>query len=309
MSTAGGVDKALERGSLLGCRAVQIFTRSQLRWSSPELHPVQIERFREHKGAFDAVFAHSSYLINLASADRTVFVRSVAALAEELRRCRTLGLTLLVMHPGHHLGRGIRFGIERLIEGIGKAYQLAGTPELRLALETTSGSGSSLGGRFEQLADMLAAAQARNLPVGICLDTCHVFAAGYDLRSSTGYRQTWERFDRLIGVRHLLAVHLNDSAGGLGSGKDRHRHIGEGQIGLQGFRLLVRDPRLETLPAVLETPKGKGLEEDAENLARLQSLAQERTSRYNFLKLFTVISKKKARGGNLFSSWQPRSRT
>jgi deoxyribonuclease-4 len=282
MSTAGGIDKALERGSLLGCRAVQIFTRSQLRWSSPELHPARIERFRELKGAFDAVFAHSSYLINLASADSTVFIRSVHALADELRRCRTLGLRLLVMHPGHHLGRGARFGIERLIQGIGEAYQLAGTPELQLALETTSGGGSSLGGRFEQLAELLEAARARSLPVGICFDTCHVFAAGYELRNSAGYRQTWERFDRLIGLRHLLAVHLNDSAGGLGSGRDRHRHIGEGQIGLDGFRLLVRDPHLERLPAVLETPKGKGLTQDAENLARLRSLERERTSNYNF---------------------------
>jgi deoxyribonuclease-4 len=275
MSIAGGVDKALQRAASIGCRAVQIFTRNQLRWSSPKLRPKEIEAFRRLKGAFPAVFAHASYLINLASPKIETFTKSVNALTEELDRCATLGITPLVLHPGYHMGAGESVGIEHLIEGIRTAYERSSAAGVQVALETTTGQGTSLGSRFEELGDMLSRYEIDEHNLGVCLDTCHVFAAGYDLRDRNGYEETWNRFDRCIGLEKLLAIHLNDSLAELGSKKDRHTHIGEGEIGSEGFRLLVCDRRFEKTPAVLETPKGKELKEDIENLARLRQLARQ----------------------------------
>jgi deoxyribonuclease-4 len=275
MSIAGGVDLALQRGLAIGCRAVQIFTKNQLRWSAPPLGNPEIERFRLLRPAFAAVFAHTAYLINLASPREEVFRSSVAALAEELRRCRQLGIEALVLHPGFHQGLGEEAGARRVVEGAAAARQQAGVAGVRLLFETTSGAGSSLGGRFEQLRDLLAAAGAGGVLAGVCLDTCHVFAAGYDLRDPESCLRMWEQFDRIVGLQHLRALHLNDSKDGLGSRRDRHEHIGRGRLGLQAFACLLRDGRLKELPAVLETPKGHGLAEDARNLAVLRGLAQD----------------------------------
>jgi deoxyribonuclease-4 len=272
MSIAGGVHKALERGLSISCRAVQIFTRNQRRWSSPALRQEEIEAFLELKPRFNAVIAHASYLINLASPDEAVHLKSAEALGEELRRCRLLEIPALILHPGSHRGRGVDWGIRRFRAGVERAYEADPDRCVRLTLETTAGGGSTLGGSFEQLRDLLAVLEASGLPGGVCFDTCHAFAAGYELRTRRGYRATWRRFERIIGRKNLVALHLNDSRTELGSARDRHDHIGRGQIGVAGFRRLVRDPALEKLPAVLETPKGENMKEDVENLRLLRSL-------------------------------------
>jgi deoxyribonuclease-4 len=275
MSIAGGVHRALERGISIGCRAVQIFVKNQLRWSAPPLAEEDIRAFRELLPRLAGVFAHTAYLINLASPDEQIFARSVAGLAEELRRCRALGIELLVMHPGAHLGSGPKAGIRRLAQGVRQAYEQAETREVTLLLETTAGRGTLLGGRFEELRDMMdRLAGRRSVPAGICLDTCHVFSAGYELRNREGYERTLSSLRRAVGLSSLKALHLNDTEGKLGSGVDRHAHIGRGRIGLAGFRLLLGDRRLRNLPGVLETPKSEDLHEDVENLARLRRLAR-----------------------------------
>jgi len=273
MSIAGGVQRALERGARVGCQAVQVFTRNQLRWRSRPLDPVKAEEFRRLSTGFGCVIAHASYLINLPSLDPGLRRRSAQALAEELRRCAALGVGMLVLHPGSHGGAGPARGACRLRDGAREAYETAGAPPVRLLLETTAGSGTTLGGSFSELRDLLGEVSTAGVPCGVCLDTCHVFAAGYELRSPQGYADTWERFEVLIGRSHLGAVHLNDSRGGLGARLDRHAHIGQGRIGTAGFALLVRDFRLAEVPGILETPKGPGMKEDVENLAVLRSLA------------------------------------
>lgn len=274
MSIAGGVDRALERGRSISCQAVQIFTRNQLRWSSPALRDEEIRNFLELKGAFTAVLAHASYLINLASPDEETNRKSVQALEEELRRCSILGIPALILHPGSHRGRGPKRGIERIVEGARRVYSEERLHQVRLTLETTVGSGSNLGGSFEQLRDLLGALEDADVPAGICFDTCHVFAAGYELRTRNGYRATWKRFDQVIGREHLVALHLNDSIAEMGSARDRHAHIGKGQIGLSGFRRFVRDPTLAHVPGILETPKGPEMREDVENLLLLRELGR-----------------------------------
>jgi deoxyribonuclease-4 len=273
MSIAGGVHRALERGLSIGCQAVQIFVKNQLRWSAPPLTEEEIRAFRELAPRLASVFAHSAYLINLASLDPAVFARSVNGLADELRRCQALGISFLVMHPGAHLGSGPEAGILRLTEGVRQAYDRA-EATVSLALETTAARGTLLGGRFEELRDMLDGLAGRGLPAGICLDTCHLFASGYELRSAQGYGRTIAALKRTVGLDFLKAAHLNDSEGGLGSGVDRHAHIGAGRIGTAGFRNLLGDRRLRELPGVLETPKSEDLHEDVENLERLRRLAR-----------------------------------
>lgn len=272
MSIAGGLSRALERGSLAGCGSVQIFTRNQTRWSSPPLDPEESGRFRTAAAGFFAVFAHASYLINPASPEDTLFRRSVAALAEELARCRCLGIGMLVLHPGAHRGSGEKAGIRRVVAALSQAWELAAVSGVRLLLETTAGQGSSLGCRFEHLRDMLDGLASGSCPAGVCLDSCHIFAAGYDIRERAAYERTWGRFRGCLGLSSLHALHLNDSRRELGSRVDRHEHIGRGLIGREGFRLLVQDPRLRLLPMVLETPKGPALREDRENLALLRAL-------------------------------------
>lgn len=272
MSIAGGIQKALQRAASIPCEVVQIFTKNQLRWTAPPLREEEIRVFRKHRGEFKHVLAHASYLINLASPEDKVYRKSVSALEQELYRCHALGIPALVLHPGYHLGLGEDRGIERLVTGVRSAYEGSGCIDVLLALETTAGRGSSLGASFEQLKTIVSAVEAYGFPVGICFDTCHVFAAGYELRTRSGYDSTWQKFDGIIGRKYLIALHLNDSKGGLGSGKDRHEHIGKGRIGLPGFRLLSQDDRLFRIPGILETPKGRDMREDVENLRILRSL-------------------------------------
>lgn len=273
MPAAGGLHRALERGALLGCDVVQVFTRNQLQWSPPPLDPEDVARFRELSPGFAAVMSHGSYLMNLASPEDAAHARSWQALADELARASTLVLPLLVVHPGSHRGSGAAAGIGRVAEGVARADEAAGYPSVRLLFETTAGGGNALAGRLEELRDILAATSGRAAGVGACLDTCHLFAAGYDLRDAEAYAATMGQIDRTIGTACIGAVHLNDSAGGLGSRVDRHAHIGRGQIGREGFRLLLHDSRFLGTPLCLETPKGEDLSEDRANLRVLRRLA------------------------------------
>lgn len=273
MSIAGGFDKAVDRAEQVDSDAVQIFTKNANQWRAKPLEEAQIERYKERLGAskIQSVVAHDSYLINLASPADELWEKSIEAFRIELERCEQLGVPFLVTHPGSFVKSTEEEGIRRVSDALNRIHADLPGYQVMTLLETTAGQGSHLGHRFEQLAAITAGiAEAER--VGYCLDTCHVFAAGYDIRTPEGYAETMEQFDQLLGLQTLKALHLNDSKKGLGSRVDRHEHIGEGEIGLEGFRNVVTDARLRGLPGLLETPKGDDLAEDVENLARLRSL-------------------------------------
>ncbi|MBC7187311.1 MAG: deoxyribonuclease IV [Calditrichaeota bacterium] len=271
VSIAGGLHKAPARGVAIGCDAIQIFTKNQVQWKAPPLSEEEIAAFRtefQHSG-LACVVTHDSYLINLASPDQTVRARSLESLVGELLRAEQIGAPYLVMHPGAHMGDGEEKGLRLIAEGVSTALERSGTQQVMVLYETTAGQGSVLGYNFEQLAALLDMTMPRSR-VGVCLDTCHVFAAGYELRSPDGLAETLAAFDRLIGLAHLRVIHLNDSKRELGSRIDRHEHIGKGEIGLEGFRLLLTEERLQHIPMLLETP---GEEKDfAANLRTLRDL-------------------------------------
>jgi deoxyribonuclease-4 len=272
-SIAGGLHKAFDRALSATCDAVQIFVKSNRSWAVKPLTEDEVARFkaRAEETGIAPVVAHTSYLLNLGSPDELLWEKSRNMLITELERCEALGIPWLVLHPGAHVGSGEKAGIVRVAEGLGEVH--AATPGFRtqILLETTAGQGSSLGHTFEQLARIIELTE-QGERLGVCLDTCHVFAAGYELRTAEGYAATMEAFERTLGLERLKALHLNDSKGELGNRKDRHEHIGKGHIGLEGFRNLVNDPRLAGLPGLLETPKGDDLAEDRENLRVLRSL-------------------------------------
>ncbi|MDW7982890.1 MAG: deoxyribonuclease IV [Thermomicrobium sp.] len=272
MSIAGGVDRAIDRAVEIGCDAVQLFTKSSNQWKARPLSPEEVERFREKARRFRLpVVAHDSYLINLASPDDALWEKSIAAFREELERCEVLGIPYLVTHPGSFGEAGEEFGIQRVAEALNRLHaELPGYRVMTL-LETTAGQGTNLGYRFEQLAAIVERVREPER-VGYCFDTCHVFAAGYELRTPEGYAETIEAFDRILGLDRLFVFHLNDSKRDRGSRIDRHEHIGQGKIGLDGFRLLVNDPRFADHPGLLETEKSPDLHEDVENLRVLRSL-------------------------------------
>lgn len=272
-STEGGVSTALERAARAGCDAVQIFTKNNNRWSEKPLDPDEVRRFRAAARRFKSrfLFSHDSYLINLASPRRDVLRKSLVAMADEIRRADLLGLSYVVTHPGAHLGEGEERGIARVAESLDRVHAETPGARARVLLETTAGQGTTLGWRFEHLAEILARVASPER-LGVCVDTCHVFAAGYDIRTEDAYTRTMRRLERLVGRRAIRAFHLNDSQRDLGSRVDRHAHIGKGKIGLGGFRALVNDERFRDRPMVLETPKGKDLKEDRMNLRVLRGL-------------------------------------
>lgn len=275
MSVAGGLDKAVGRGVGVGCTALQIFTKNANQWRAKPLADEDIARFKaalaESPIAPEAVVAHDSYLINLGSPDDTKWEQSVAAFTDELRRCDQLGVPFLVTHPGAHMGSGEEAGLERVAAGMIRA--LADSERTTVLLETTAGQGTYLGGVFAHLGRLLELTPPEHLArVGVCLDTCHVFVAGYDISTPEGYAATWEEFDREIGRDRLRVLHLNDAKKPLGSHTDRHEHLGKGFIGETGFRLIMNDPLLRGKPLLLETPKGDDLAEDRENMAFLRGL-------------------------------------
>lgn len=276
LSIAGGVHHALEAANALGCDCLQIFVKNQRQWSASPLDPAEIDRWAERWGRLGIwpVYAHATYLINLASPNPTIWRRSIVGCIDELRRCALLRIPGLIVHPGSHKGAGLRTGIGRIVEAIDRACADTDGSDVRIVLETTAGQGYGIGSRFEHLAEILSKVR-RPDRLGICFDTCHVFAAGYELRSLEGYEQTLADFDRYIGLRRICCIHVNDSKGKRGSCLDRHEHIGQGKLGLDAFRLLVNDRRLASIPKILETPKGqdaRGRDLDTINLATLRRL-------------------------------------
>jgi deoxyribonuclease-4 len=274
-SIAGGMHRALDRAKSAGCEAVQLFVKPNRAWAVPLLTEEEVALFRSkvEKMGIRPIVGHASYLLNLCSPQDDLWRRSIDTLVVEVERCEALGVPWLVLHPGAHVGTGEEAGLTRMARALGEVH--AATPgfDTRILLETTAGQGTRLGYRFEHLAWLLdQTPQGERL--GICLDTCHVFAAGYELRTPEGYAATMRAFDRVIGLDRLEAIHLNDSKGELGSWKDRHEHIGKGHIGLQGFRHVLNDTRLARLPGILETPKSDDLHEDRENLAVLRRLCE-----------------------------------
>jgi deoxyribonuclease-4 len=276
MSIQGGLHRAVERAQALDATALQVFVKSARQWKGRPLGEDEIEAYRmaaASSGLADHALAHASYLLNLASPDDSLWHRSIEALRDEIGRCAALGIPYLVLHPGSHVGAGEERGLTRIARGLERALEgeLAGEGRPEVLLEITAGQGSNLGHRFEHLQCILeSSAVSRRL--GVCLDTCHALAAGYDLRERTGFRKTFREFDRTIGIDRLKAFHLNDSRHPLGSRRDRHEHIGRGEVGVEGFRLILNDRRFRGLPMVLETPKGEDEAEDVNNLARLRDL-------------------------------------
>jgi deoxyribonuclease-4 len=273
MSIQGGVHTAIERARSIRCTAAQMFVKNNMQWFARPLTRQEIRAFLDHqqRGELLSIFAHANYLINLAATQPQFHANSLRALAEELTRADQLELPFLVVHPGAHLGAGEQAGLDKIVTSIDRVFRNARKIKTRLALETTAGQGSCLGHSFEQLAYIIS-----NVPeperVAVCLDTAHVFAAGYDISSEAAVRKMFRQFDRVIGMERLVAIHLNDSKAPRGSRVDRHEHIGKGKIGLEPFRHVMRSRRLRHIPKVLETPKGKEMREDVMNLKVLRSL-------------------------------------
>jgi deoxyribonuclease-4 len=273
-SIAGGVSQAVPRAQACGFTAAQIFVKNNKQWFAPPLGKEEIAAFLKAREASGIVFcAHNSYLINLASQDAKMFDTSVKAMTAELERAEALELPFIVMHPGSHGGAGEEAGLERIAKGIEKI--IAATPKFRckMALEITAGQGTALGYRLEQLA-WLSTRVADESRLGFCLDTAHLYAAGYNLRTPEGYQDVVRQVKNTIGIERVLGMHLNDSKVPLGKRVDRHEHLGDGEVGLDCFICIVQDKRWAKIPKVLETPKGEDMREDVGNLTKLAPYMQ-----------------------------------
>ncbi len=273
MSIAGTVDQAIDRGREVGCDTIQIFTRTPRQWKMREFTPEEIEEFKRKRGeaGISPAFAHDTYLINLGSPDEELWRRSIEVFEDELARCDLLGLPFLVVRPGSHVGQGEEAGLARVAQALSLVLARRPGYQAQIVLEITAGQGDTLGYTFQQLAHLISLTEGGEA-LGVCFDTCHALAAGYEIRTPQGYEATFQELDQTIGLERLRAFHLNDSKGDLNSLLDRHEHIGKGRLGLAPFRLILNDHRFSHLPMVLETPKGPKMEEDKENLATLRSL-------------------------------------
>src|SRR5206468_2972493 len=274
MSIRGGLSMAIERARSIHCTAMQMFVKNNMQWFACPLRREEIRAFLDHvqRGELSSIFGHANYLINLAATNPQFHANSIRALSEELIRADHLELPFLVLHPGAHLGAGEEAGLEKIVDSIHEVFRNVPHVRTKIALETTAGQGSCIGHRFEHLAFIIANV-CEPERVCVCLDTAHLFAAGYDIGSETSARKTLREFDRVIGLDRLAGVHLNDSKTARGSRVDRHEHIGKGRIGLDAFRFIMRDRRFRKIPKVLETPKGKERREDVMNLNTLRALA------------------------------------
>jgi deoxyribonuclease IV len=273
MSIAGGLHLALERGRELGCGAVQIFLKNQRQWAAKPLTFDDARAFIAARRAsrIRHAFAHSSYLINLGNPHPALWAQAVTAFTDELERAEALGLSCVVIHPGSHMGAGIDTGFARVVAALDESLARTAGYRVKVALENTAGAGNTIGRTFGELATLITRA-ARPERIGVCLDTCHLFAAGYDIRTASGYRRAMAECEATIGRRRVMAFHLNDAKAPLGSGLDRHENIGRGLLGLAPFRLLLNDPRFLRVPKVLETPKEPEPTADLRNLATLRRL-------------------------------------
>ncbi|MBI4666431.1 MAG: deoxyribonuclease IV [Nitrospinae bacterium] len=277
MSIAGGVATAPARAVAVGANTIQIFTRNNTQWKTKPLTGEEALLFAENaRRTGVSVFAvHSCYLINLASPDKEILSKSREAFIDEMDRADALDIPCLVFHPGAHMGAGEEKGIQRIADSLNWALDKRPRSKVTLTLETTAGQGTSLGHRFDQLAAILEK-MAPPERLAICVDTCHIFAAGYDISAEAGYNETFRSFDSTLGAGRIKLFHVNDSKTPLNSRVDRHEHIGKGKIGLEGFRLLMNDQRFVNTPMILETPKGPDGKEDIVNLKTLRKLTGRR---------------------------------
>jgi deoxyribonuclease-4 len=270
---------AFDRGVEVGCDCLQIFVKNQKQWSAKPLTEADVTAYREaaRRTGIGPVIAHASYLINLGSPDATLWGKSVSAVVDELERCEALGIAGLVVHPGAHMGAGVDAGIARIVEGINEVHLRTRGFKTKLLLETTAGQGTALGFEIEHLGTMLHKAADPDR-LGVCLDTCHLFVAGYDISNDAEYARTMDLLRREVGLGKIKCVHMNDSKTACGSRVDRHEHIGKGKIGTAGFRNVINDARLAGVPKILETPKGadaRGTDLDKVNLRRMRKLRIE----------------------------------
>lgn len=268
-SAAGGAHKALLEGKEIGATTVQLFTRNQKRWVSPELTEEEINLFQEtlKQTGLSHIMSHDSYLINLGCPNSENLEKSRKAFKNELVRCQQLGISYLNFHPGARLNSSEEECLDTIIESLASLESLASQGETRLLIEATAGQGSALGYRFEHLSYLIEHLH-KKIPIGVCIDTCHIFAAGYDLRTKESLNSTLLEFDRIVGLKHLYAFHLNDSLKSLGSRVDRHAPLGQGEIGIECFKLLMQDHRTKYLPKYLETPDGPSLWKEEISLLR-----------------------------------------
>ncbi|MBP1653742.1 MAG: apurinic endonuclease Apn1, partial [Bacteroidetes bacterium] len=275
MSVAGGLHTAFERGTRCGCTTMQIFVKNASTWTGKPLTPDAVASYKaaEAKATIAPVIAHAAYLINLCARADDVLLRSREGLADELLRCSMLGVDGLVVHPGAHLGAGEADGLARIAESLNMIHEQLPGVASRTLLETTAGQGTTLGYRFEQLRRIMDLVDDRTR-VAVCLDTCHLFAAGYPIHTEDGWERTMRELEGTVGLENVAAVHVNDSKRELGSRIDRHDHIGNGRLGETAFRMVMNDPRLRDVPKILETEKSEDMHEDIENMARLRSLVE-----------------------------------
>jgi deoxyribonuclease-4 len=275
MSVSGGLSTAFERAQSIGINTMQVFTKNQNRWEQKPASPEDIARWftAQESTGINPVVSHAAYLINLGSPDEALWNRSVNAMIDELTRAEQLGILGVVVHPGAHMGVGEEAGIARIVTGLDRAHAATTGYHTLTLLEATAGQGSVLGYRFEQLRAMRDGVSEPDR-VGFCFDTCHVFAAGYDIRTPETYAATMDEFDGILGLEQLKCFHFNDSKKGLASRVDRHDHIGTGLLGLAPFGFILNDPRFAAIPMILETPKSEDMHEDVENLRVLRGLIE-----------------------------------
>ena len=275
MSIAGGVHTAVERANSIGCTTMQMFVKNNNQWRGKELTDEDISTYKKLLGesSIGPVVVHDTYLINLCATDPGILAKSRAALKDELDRCEKLDVEYLNFHPGAHMGAGEREGIKRIAESLNIIHEQTRGHRVKSVLETTAGQGTAIGYRFEQLRAIIDQVEEPER-MAVCIDTCHVFAAGYDISTEAGYEKTFQEFDQVLGLRRLVAFHVNDSKRELGSHVDRHEHIGKGKIGKVGFRFLMNDVRFANIPKILETPKGPEMKEDVVNMRVLRKLVE-----------------------------------
>ena len=271
VSILGGFEKALERGEESGCSAIQVFTKSNRQWISKPIEKADALLFKKAQETSNilCVIAHASYLINIGSPDNQIREKSIAALLDELERCETLGIPFLVFHPGSYTHGSKEDCLKKIAQSINIILeQYSG--KTCLILETSAGQGSSVGNTLEELASIKKLIKNQK-KIGFCVDTCHIFAAGYDIRTIATYNLFWENFDKLLGIENLKVIHLNDSKKELNSNVDRHENIGSGALGVEAFRFIMNDKRLLSIPKIVETPKNSPFD-DIENLSLLKKL-------------------------------------
>ena len=275
MSIAGGLHLAIDRAVAAGCCVLQIFTRNANQWKGKPVSDADVALFCQKmaNSGLREVISHDIYLINLASPPGEIRDKSLAAFRDEMETCARLGITKIVMHPGSHLTETPQVGLARVIEAFDQLFSEVPQFKGKVLLETTAGQGTNLGRTFEELQTIITGSEFPR-KFGVCFDTCHTFAAGYDTATEKGYCDTMEQLDRLIGLERLQCFHFNDSRKGLGSRVDRHEHIGQGALGLNPFRFILNDPRFAEIPMILETPKGDNDEMDGVNLGILRGLVK-----------------------------------